>query len=86
MQDTPSWNLTQGEGGEIRNSGRPAGSRSHPSVPRPNLMHLRGKDSVEKKTRCHFGRAKKRQRFGWNKESRKWLYKPVGLFNGYLVK
>jgi RNA-directed DNA polymerase len=43
------------------------------------------KDWVEKKARRHLGRASKRQGFGWNRWSRRWLYETVGLFNGYRV-
>ena len=44
------------------------------------------KDWVEKKARRHLGRARKRQGFGWNRWSRRWLYETVGLFNGYRVQ
>jgi RNA-directed DNA polymerase len=43
------------------------------------------KDWVEKKARRHLGRSSKRQGFGWNRWSRRWLYETVGLFNGYCV-
>ena len=43
------------------------------------------KDWVEKKARRHLARARKRQGFGWNRWSRRWLYQTVGLFNGYRV-
>jgi RNA-directed DNA polymerase len=43
------------------------------------------KDWVEKKARRHLGRASKRQGFGWNRWSRRWLYETVGLFNRYRV-
>jgi RNA-directed DNA polymerase len=43
------------------------------------------KDWVEKKARRHLGRSSKRQGFGWNRWSRRWLYETVGLFNGYRV-
>jgi RNA-directed DNA polymerase len=43
------------------------------------------KDWVEKKARRHLARARKRQGFGWNRWSRRWLYETVGLFNGYRV-
>jgi hypothetical protein len=43
------------------------------------------KDWVEKKARRHLARARKRQGFGWNRWSRRWLYATVGLFNGYRV-
>ena len=43
------------------------------------------KDWAEKKARRHLGRSSKRQGFGWNRWSRRWLYETVGLFNGYRV-
>jgi RNA-directed DNA polymerase len=43
------------------------------------------KDWVEKKARRHLGRSSKRQGFGWNRWSRRWLYETVGLFNSYRV-
>ena len=43
------------------------------------------KDWVEKKARRHLARASKRQGFGWNRWSRRWLYETVGLFKGYRV-
>lgn len=43
------------------------------------------KDWVEKKARRHVGRSSKRQGFGWNRWSRRWLYEIVGLFNSYRV-
>jgi RNA-directed DNA polymerase len=44
------------------------------------------KDWVEKKIRRHLMRARKRHGFGWNRWSRAWLYKTLGLFNDYRVK
>ena len=44
------------------------------------------KDWVEKKIRRHLMRARKRHGFGWNRWSRAWLYKTLGLFNDYGVK
>ena len=44
------------------------------------------KDWVKKKARRHLGRAHKRQGFGWNRWSRRWLYETVGLFHGYRVQ
>ena len=38
------------------------------------------KDWVEKKIRRHLMRARKRKGFGWNRWSRVWLYKNLGLF------
>lgn len=44
------------------------------------------KDWVEKKMRRHLMRARKRQGFGWDRWSRRWLYDKLGLFNGYRVR
>jgi len=44
------------------------------------------KDWVEKKIRRHLMRARKRRGFGWNRWSRAWLYKTLGLFNDYGVR
>jgi len=44
------------------------------------------KDWVEKKIRRHLMRARKRRGFGWNRWSRTWVYKNVGLFDDYRVK
>ena len=44
------------------------------------------KDWVEKKIRRHLMHAKKRRGFGWNRWSRAWLYKTLGLFNDYGVR
>jgi RNA-directed DNA polymerase len=38
---------------------------------------------VEQKVRRHMMRAQKRQGFGWTRWSRQWLYRTLGLFNGY---
>jgi RNA-directed DNA polymerase len=43
------------------------------------------KDWVEKKVRRHLMRARKRRGFGWDRWSRRWLYKDLGLFDGYRV-
>ena len=43
------------------------------------------KDWVEKKTRRHLERARKRRGLGWDRWSRQWLYAVVRLFNGYRV-
>lgn len=43
-------------------------------------------DWVEKKTRRHMMRARKRKGFGWKRWSREWLYQVLGLFNGYRVR
>ena len=42
-------------------------------------------DWVEKKTRRHLMRSRKRRGFGWQRWSRQWLYDALGLFNGYRV-
>ncbi len=44
------------------------------------------KDWVMKKVRRHLMYAKKRRGFGWNRWSRAWLYKTLGLFNDYRVR
>jgi RNA-directed DNA polymerase len=44
------------------------------------------KDWVEKKIRRHLMRARKRQGFGWQRWSRRWLYGELGLFNLYRVR
>ena len=44
------------------------------------------KDWVEKKVRRHLMRARKRQGFGWDRWSRRWLYEGLGLFDGYRVR
>jgi RNA-directed DNA polymerase len=44
------------------------------------------KDWVEKKVRRHLMRARKRSGFGWNRWSRGWLYKNLGLYNDYKVR
>ncbi len=44
------------------------------------------KDWVEKKMRRHLMRARKRKGFGWQRWSRRWLYRELGLFNGYRVR
>jgi RNA-directed DNA polymerase len=41
---------------------------------------------VEKKTRRHLMRARKRSGFGWDRWSKAWLYKTLGLFNNYRVQ
>src|SRR5216684_6336031 len=41
------------------------------------------KDWVEKKTRRHLMRSRKRPGFGWQRWSRTWLYERLGLYNGY---
>jgi RNA-directed DNA polymerase len=43
-------------------------------------------DWVEKKSRRHMLRARKRRGFGWTTWSRQWLYETLGLFNGYRVR
>jgi RNA-directed DNA polymerase len=44
------------------------------------------KDWVEKKIRRHLMRAKQRHGFGWNRWSRAWFYRSLGLFNDYRVR
>jgi RNA-directed DNA polymerase len=44
------------------------------------------KDWVEKKTRRHLMRARKRKGFGWRRWSKQWLYSELGLFNAYRVR
>ena len=44
------------------------------------------KDWVEKKTRRHMMRSRKRKGFGWTRWSRPWLYDTLKLFNGYRVR
>ena len=50
------------------------------------------KDWVEKKVRRHLLRAgvilraQNRKGFGWNRWSREWLYKNLGLYNDYKVR
>jgi len=43
-------------------------------------------DWVEKKIRRHLMRARKRRGFGWKRWSTEWLYRVLGLFNGYRVR
>ena len=44
------------------------------------------KDWVEKKIRRHLMRARKIRGFGWNRWSRAWFYKRLGLYNDYKVR
>ena len=44
------------------------------------------KDWVEKKVRRHLQRARNWRGFGWNRWSREWLYKNLGLYNDYKVR
>jgi len=44
------------------------------------------RDWVEKKVRRHLQRNSKRQGFGWNRWSRRWLYSRLGLFDDYRVR
>jgi len=44
------------------------------------------KDWVEKKIRRHLMRARQRSGFGWDRWSRAWLYKTLGLFKDYRVQ
>ena len=41
---------------------------------------------VEKKVRRHMMRAKGRKGMGWKRWSTEWLYRTLGLFNGYRVQ
>jgi len=44
------------------------------------------KDWVEKKIRRHMQRARKRQGFGWQRWSTRWMYETLGLFSDYRVQ
>jgi len=44
------------------------------------------KDWVEKRIRRHLMSARKRRGFGWDRWSRAWFYKTLGLFNDYGVR
>jgi len=44
------------------------------------------KDWVEKKIRRHLMRSRKRKGFGWDRWSRDWLYKHLGLYADYKVR
>lgn len=44
------------------------------------------RDWVEKKVRRHLARNSKRGGFGWKRWSRRWLYRHLGLFDGYRVR
>jgi RNA-directed DNA polymerase len=44
------------------------------------------KDWVEKKVRRHLMRARNWRGFGWNRWSRVWFYKNLGLYNDYGVR
>ena len=44
------------------------------------------RDWVEKKVRRHMMRARGRRGFGWNRWSRAWLYKALGLYSDYGVR
>jgi RNA-directed DNA polymerase len=41
---------------------------------------------VAKKMRRHLMRARMRQGFGWKRWSSAWIYRELGLFNGYRVQ
>ena len=43
-------------------------------------------DWVEKKIRRHLMRTRKRKGFGWKRWSREWLYRTLGLFDGYRTR
>jgi RNA-directed DNA polymerase len=44
------------------------------------------RDWVEKKIRGHLMRARERSGFGWNRWSRKWLYRKLGLYSNYRLR
>ena len=44
------------------------------------------KDWVESKMRRHMMRARKRKGFGWNRWSRSWVYRSLGLFSDYGIR
>ena len=44
------------------------------------------KDWVERKIRRHLMHARKRRGFGWNRWSRAWFYRTLGLFNDYQIR
>ncbi len=44
------------------------------------------RDWVERKVRRHMMRARGRRGFGWNRWSRAWLYKALGLYSDYGVR
>jgi RNA-directed DNA polymerase len=44
------------------------------------------RDWVEKKVRRHMMRARSCRGFGWNRWSRAWLYKALGLYSDYGVR
>ena len=44
------------------------------------------RDWVERKVRRHMMRARGRRGFGWNRWSRAWLYKALGLYGDYRVR
>jgi RNA-directed DNA polymerase len=44
------------------------------------------KDWVEKKVRRHLLRARNRRGFGWNRWSREWMCKNLGLYNDYKIR
>ena len=44
------------------------------------------KDWVEKKVRRHLMRARNRKGFGWDRWSREWLYRNLGLYRDYEVR
>ena len=43
------------------------------------------RDWVEKKVRRHLARNSKRHGFGWNRWSKSWIYRTLGLFSAYRV-
>jgi len=44
------------------------------------------RDWVERKVRRHMMKARGRRGFGWNRWSRAWLYKTLGLYGDYRVR
>jgi len=44
------------------------------------------RDWVEKKIRGHLMRARERSGFGWNRWSRKWLYRKLGFYSNYRLR
>lgn len=44
------------------------------------------KDWVEKKIRRHLMRARKRKGFGWDRWSKQWIYRNLGLFSDYRIR
>jgi hypothetical protein len=51
-----------------------------------DIVPLYVKDWVEKRIRRHLMHARKRQGFGWNRWSKDWLYRTLGLYGDYQVR